>query len=144
MTVDYSGMVEDLKSELKQAIDKNKRSEEQANKTSELKRCAFCGGEARIEAESIGKEKYLYSVSCINDCVTQGIYHKTVDSAIKAWNTRTPVENAIGQIEEIKNAFQEGYYTKFYCSNRWDKCVGKDCVACVLEKAIEIIKEELM
>lgn len=142
MAVDYSGMVEDLKSELKQAIDKNKRSEEQANKTSELKRCAFCGGEARIEAESIGKEKYLYSVSCINDCVTQGIYHKTVDSAIKAWNTRTPVENVIERLEtEGKLADEERDRCARENPLHFDTAKG---YATGIYNAIEIIKEELM
>lgn len=73
---------------------------ERSNDGVVLKKCPFCGGEARMEAEAIGKEKYLYSVSCINDCVTQGIYHKTVDSAIKAWNTRKPVENVLERLEE--------------------------------------------
>lgn len=98
---------------------------ERSNDGVKLKSCPFCGGEARIEAEYIGKEKYLYSVSCINDCVTQGIYHKTVDSAIKAWNTRTPVEKVIERLEEEYS--QDVGYLKMIS----------------VDKAIEIIKEEM-
>ena len=102
---------------------------------SELKRCPFCGGEARLADEPIGKGKYLYSVLCENDCVVQGTYFTTAETAIEAWNNRKPLERVIERLEEVDNR----QYVALCTSD-----VFVDGQASGLERAIEIIKEELM
>jgi hypothetical protein len=69
-----------------------------------LRKCAFCGGEATLEDEPIGKGKCLYSVLCENDCVVQGTYHTTAESAINAWNTRKPAEEVVARLEECSKS----------------------------------------
>ena len=55
-----------------------------------LKPCPFCASDARIRIDS----GYIYYVECSNlACVCRNTrWFKTVDAAIKAWNTRTPPE----------------------------------------------------
>ena len=133
MTVDYSGMVENLKSDLKKAI----------NKTNEtLKPCPFCGGEAIVETEKIGKEQLLYAVGCSDrECVSQGRYYTTVESAINAWNTRKPVENVIERLEkEMELAEKEMAECTFKGMPFYDTQNG---YATAMYNAIEFIKEEV-
>ncbi len=49
----------------------------------ELKPCPFCGGGARND-EEFG----VWNIVCMR-CNTMGPDAKTVEEAIKAWNTRT-------------------------------------------------------
>lgn len=99
----------------------------------ELKKCPFCGGEARLADEPIGKGKCLYSVLCENDCVVQGTYHTTAESAIKAWNRRKPIERVIERLEETKGTIfdEEG------------KVLTQEDYFIDIDDAIKIIKEGL-
>ena len=64
-----------------------KRSWEMSDK--KLLPCPFCGSEAKLEAEPIGKGKFIYSVSCSNEeCVTMRSYRITEETAIDDWNNR--------------------------------------------------------
>lgn len=65
--------------------------------------------------------------------MTQGIYHKTLDSAIKSWNNRKPLERMIKRLEEEINR------------SPWGKgVIQAHYLGLGLHRAIEIIKEELM
>ena len=64
--------------------------------TENLKRCPFCGGEAKC-IEYYG----LYHVVCC-DCYTTGRDCPSIETACKAWNSR-PIENElIEKIEKLK------------------------------------------
>ena len=56
------------------------------------------------------------------------------------------LKNVLEQIEELKVAFEAGTYQEKYCLQQMldGKCKRRDCSACVLERAIEIIKQEMM
>ena len=64
--------------------------------TEELKRCPFCGGEAKC-IEYYG----LYHVVCC-DCYTTGRDCPSIETACKAWNAR-PIENELHKkIEKLE------------------------------------------
>ena len=109
---------------------------------SELKCCPFCGGEAKIATYDWGysvKEYWIYCNPC--DCAS-GRYHSK-EEAINAWNTRTPMANIVEKLEEEKER---------------TVCEGVDCDNCpytkecwggemsykvILDKAINIVKQEI-
>ena len=95
--------------------------------------CPFCGGEARMQDEPIEKGEFLYSVLCENDCVTQGIYHNTAESAIKAWNTRKPMERIVERLEEASLVLEVDY--------DFDEYDDEPVEVVFLNEAIEIVKE---
>ena len=72
--------------------------------TEELKRCPFCGSEAKC-IEYYG----LYHVVCC-DCYTTGRDCPSIETACKAWNTRT-IENElpgkIGKLESENKRLRE-------------------------------------
>lgn len=59
----------------------------------ELKPCPFCGGEARF-ADVTGH--WLICKECL--CETQ--YYNNPADAVKAWNTRKPIQDLMEQIDE--------------------------------------------
>ena len=64
--------------------------------TENLKRCPFCGGEAKC-IEYYG----LYHVVCC-DCYTTGRDCQSIETACKAWNSR-PIENELNEkIEKLE------------------------------------------
>ena len=62
---------------------------------SELKKCPFCGGEAKLVGD---KYHWVFCEGC------QGGSHafETVEEAIKAWNTRKPVDDVVEALKERK------------------------------------------
>ena len=72
--------------------------------TENLKRCPFCGGEAKC-IEYYG----LYHVVCC-DCYTTGRDCTSIETACKAWNSR-PIENElnekIGKLEAENKRLKE-------------------------------------
>ena len=90
---------------------------------SELKKCPFCGGEAEISL-LLGN----YGVTCTHcmGAIFPGV-GVTVEDAIKAWNTRKPMQNIVERLTgEMNHAL--------------DICnVG---LARGFDKANEIVKEE--
>lgn len=102
-----------------------------------IRRCAFCGGDnvglwtnRHIGLTTI---KETYEVRCY-DCHFGLAQSRTKEEAINTWNTRKPLERVIERLEDESNFFggepmgalQKAYY-----------CMG-------IERAIEIIKQELM
>lgn len=68
----------------------------------ELKRCPFCGGKAKLMIFPKCERKYL--VICENEqCMASvGNYSYSKEKAIKAWNTRKPMERIVERLEEQK------------------------------------------
>ena len=100
---------------------------------SELKKCPFCGGEAKIEINTeMGGTQY--QVLCTKCPVTVGRYwFWKKEEAIKAWNTRKPLERIVERLEEESYEYTTaptdlGFVTK-----------GRKLY---LKDAIKIIKEE--
>ena len=94
---------------------------------SELKRCPFCGGEARLQ--KINKHGAYYVICKTCGCRTPKYQHRFTskeerqEDAIEAWNTRKPMERIVERLEKIKE-------------NAWDEEYQTMC------DAIEIVKEE--
>ena len=68
----------------------------------ELKRCPFCGGEAEIwdgYIEEFLKTEYMKYVQC-NYCKASTKLYFTEKKAIKAWNTRKPMERILERLEK--------------------------------------------
>jgi hypothetical protein len=108
---------------------------ERSNDGVTLRKCPFCGGEAILESDTIGKGKELWYVSCKSDCVTQYGYCTTKERAIDKWNTRRPVERALERLKDEN-------------MNRVDMaCMTMDVFVdgqvSGLERAIDIIEEEV-
>lgn len=107
-----------------------------SDKTSDkrLLPCPFCGGEAILESDGIGKGKELWYVSCKSDCVTQYGYSTTREGSIEKWNTRKPVERILERLEERIRIYK----------NTSDINVPMvDVATKEAERIIEIIKEEV-
>lgn len=106
----------------------------------ELKKCPFCGGEARLHSRcnyiETGNET-MYFVKC-NECKTESTWCYKKEKAIKAWNTRKPSEEVVAKLEEESDYWLELYDVQWkkgfidsYADGFFDGC----------EKAIEIVKE---
>ena len=72
----------------------------------ELRPCPFCGFDqsdfAGMSEESFGKcSDGTYSICC-SECGCTGASGKTLDAAVKAWNTRVPVSSWPTEIGEDK------------------------------------------
>ena len=108
---------------------------------SELKRCPFCGGEdIRYSLKTMGRREGTYHVAMYcNKCNCYGARtiikpleetrwqiennEKYKEIAIKAWNTRKPMQNILERLEEEKSDWNDDYNVS-------------------IKKAIEIVKEE--
>lgn len=57
---------------------------------SKLKRCPFCGGQAKVYKTKFNflYEEYAYQIYCVC-CQAQTRYSNTLEKAIKEWNKRT-------------------------------------------------------
>jgi Lar family restriction alleviation protein len=69
-----------------------------------LKPCPFCGGKAYISNEDCyGYEHDDFIVNC-DECNLQfgfASQFETEEDAVKAWNTRKPIDKVIEQLEEL-------------------------------------------
>lgn len=107
--------------------------------TDKLKPCPFCGGEAVlryikphthyiVDMPDYGGGAFIECTEC-----TCGISAETEDGAIKAWNTRKPMDRIVEQLEE--NADYEP--VDFDCGDV--ACTAIDYFI-ALDTAIEIVK----
>ena len=62
-----------------------------------LLRCPFCGGEAELLKGQCEIDNY---VMCL-ECRSKTKLYNTKASAIKAWNTRKPMEDIVDELEEL-------------------------------------------
>ena len=56
-----------------------------------IKKCPYCGSEARVV---FVKFSSLYAVQC-SHCVNKGFYAQTAESAVNNWNERAEVQEII-------------------------------------------------
>ena len=95
----------------------------------ELLPCPFCGGEAECYTVQTIQLETGFVVKCKNlDCVMcfGGTLRQTPKEAIKAWNTRKPMEQIVERLEDLQ---QPCYECRESCNEK-----------CVIERAIEIVK----
>lgn len=97
---------------------------------SELKRCPFCGGKAEVRSRCNDYEtdNFVMHFARCNNCKAESAWCREETEAIKAWNTRKPVEKAIERLEERAKIYYEEYEIDMYCA---------------FKEAIEIVKEGL-
>lgn len=91
--------------------------------------CPFCGGEARLRGERYFQPNVRRNVIC-KECFSNSGWYKTDEEAIKAWNTRKPMERIIERLEEEKERKISATKTEINLRKAHFK------------KAIEICKEE--
>lgn len=66
-----------------------------------IKKCPFCGGEAEVCG--------YYFIQCTK-CGSSTLTHTNREEAIKAWNTRKPMERIVERLGKIKDiAWDEEY-----------------------------------
>lgn len=116
----------------------------------ELKPCPFCGGEAKI-VKYCGKKTIVY-VECTNCLAYMGNqrimtssnrgkeYFESEEKLINAWNTRKPMDNIVEELEEMIRPKQLYFckYVKGGCKHLDND--AKDCMECIVEQAINIVK----
>ena len=95
-----------------------------------LLRCPFCGGEAELLKGQCEIDNY---VMCL-ECRSKTKLYNTKASAIKAWNTRIPMQNIVERLEEEVEESATDYYDWEDISYLREKKA--------YQKAIEIVKEE--
>ena len=113
--------------------DKTSDKNKQAIKTSDrLLSCPFCGGEAEILEHDNGWAIW-HCIMCKN-CKASQEWRKgyTKEEAIKAWNTRKPMERIMERLKE------EPYINKG--GELFLNGYNEDCLP--LRKVFEIVKEE--
>lgn len=82
-----------------------------------LLRCPFCGGEAELLKGQCEIDNY---VMCL-ECRSKTKLYNTKASAIKAWNTRKPMQNIVERLEEEyheidkskKESYENGDWERF-------------------------------
>lgn len=104
---------------------------------SELKRCPFCGERAMITTYLGTTEVDIECCDC--SCKITGC---NKEDAIKAWNTRKPMQNIVERLEEEKALASK---EKCRCVSernmlQYDMAKGYENGMC---KAIKIVKEEM-
>ena len=88
---------------------------------SELKRCPFCGGKAKIDktiANTVSVECTVCHASSRMILCTEGDIEQ---KAIEAWNTRKPMQNIVERLEEEyheidkskKESYENGDWERF-------------------------------
>lgn len=111
----------------------------------QLKKCPFCGGEARLEqVPGATWDKFVVTCKSSKCCAyyigycDEGLYD-TRTKAIEAWNTRKPIERIVERLEEEKG-FEVFVFSvsSRNCGNSYK--IGYETG---INEAIEIVKEEM-
>lgn len=103
-------------------------------KSKQLANCPFCGGEAKLMRFPKCERKYV--VICENEqCMASvGNYSYSKEKAIKAWNTRKPIERIVERLEEQAEECRK-YWQEF---DDEDSFGGMNAYC----DAVKILKEE--
>ena len=101
-----------------------------------LLRCPFCGGEAELLKGQCEIDNY---VMCL-ECRSKTKLYNTKASAIKAWNTRIPMQNIVERLEQ--QARQYNRRALEVVNKSTEAGIHNKGKACSYEHAIEIVKEE--
>lgn len=81
------------------AIEYNKKSDESSNKI--LKRCPFCGEEAKL----IEDTNHISYVKCSNGCCSTP-YLQDPKTARRVWNRRDPVDDVMTALNELQKEYR--------------------------------------
>ena len=107
----------------------------------ELKSCPFCGGEAEILKYPRCERKYV--VVCKNNLCNASIgqYSTSKENAVRAWNTRKPMEAVVAELEKLKESVFGCDDTKCSKCKYKSQCFNVDKGHKVaLDKAISIVR----
>lgn len=109
---------------------------------SELKRCPFCGGEART-ASVFGRAGVICT-EC--DANIRMFLDASMEDAIEAWNTRKPMDRIVERLEEIEESLyiaRDSIGVDIYKNKESHEHARKLLLQeLAFHKAIEIVKEE--
>ena len=100
-----------------------------------LLRCPFCGGEAELLKGQCEIDNY---VMCL-ECRSKTKLYNTKASAIKAWNTRKPMQNIVERLEEYRDDFMNDVYEEL--REDADNCRANRIID-RFDEVTEILKEE--
>lgn len=100
-----------------------------------LLRCPFCGGEAELLKGQCEIDNY---VMCL-ECRSKTKLYNTKASAIKAWNTRKPMERIAERLEEYRDDFMNDVYEEL--REDADNCRANRIID-RFDEVTEILKEE--
>lgn len=118
---------------------------------SELKRCPFCGAEARLQKKNRKRGWYVICKNRSCACSTP-FYQNTFTSeenlkrvAIEVWNTRKPLKRIVERLEERTEYFKDctkyGNETEEQEERSYSTMMMYE-VADLVDDLIEIVKEE--
>ena len=71
----------------------------------QLKKCPFCGGEARMQKKFFNVESVAlmrFQVACM-ECGANNDWYTDKGYAIKAWNTRKPMERIVERLKACQD-----------------------------------------
>lgn len=115
---------------------------------SELKCCPFCGGEAKI-VRYYGKKTIVYAecTKCLAYMGNQRImtssrgkeYFESEEKLIVSWNTRTPMDNIVEKLKELKMR----YFLTLANTGDDKNDFAYENVGNALDNAINIVKQEI-
>lgn len=104
--------------------------------------CHFCGGEARLFKTHENQHGIIHE----NDGCPISTEHfvgdwvyDTAEEAIKAWNTRKPMERIVERLEEYRDDFMNDVYEEL--REDADNCRANRIID-RFDEVIEIVKEE--
>lgn len=110
--------------------------------TKELRRCPFCGGEAKLLTHKECNTTY-YGVHCeITGCCSISTLYLSEEQAIEAWNRRDPIDidRVSEQLEEkviaCKKAFEDAMNER-----KRNECIAIRILLKGFVEAIEIVKK---
>ena len=112
---------------------------------SELKRCPFCGGEARLQKPYRKRGWYVICKNTNCGCRTpfyQHLYTSEDDLqtiATMVWNNRKPMERIVERLEEYRDDFMNDVYEEL--REDADKCRANRIID-RFDEVTEILKEE--
>ena len=72
----------------------------------ELKPCPFCGRKPELRRDDDG---FSYIVCANDNCYVRTDGHLNDNAAIKAWNTRKPIDKVLEGLEELRDTATEAY-----------------------------------
>lgn len=117
-----------------------------------LKSCPFCGGKAKLFVDGFGlyftgcdECGFYYGIEIEHDCELVNGWvakHNTQEAAVKAWNTRKPVEKIVERlvsaaVKAMENSEKAAELGKLYENHM----IYNGAKGNAFEEAIEIVKE---
>lgn len=98
----------------------------------ELRKCPFCGGEAEIWEDKV----FVTFIPQCKECNAQRGRYINKENAIKAWNTRKPMEAVVAELEKLD---ENGIKCTDCVYNGAENCFGL-CSSAKFERAISIVR----